>query len=352
MSSAPTPASSPPGGLSAFTQQLLVAVLGLISLVIVIYLLREFSDMLKPLCVAAFLAYLVIPAHLWLVSKGINRPLAALALIMIVVGVFTGLGMLLYANTETLLLKWPTYEAKWKQITTDFLGSLPQSFRENLTMQLTDTNIVGSELRGFLGSFLSFFTSFAVVVIYLAFLLAERSSLPHRLQNAFGEARAGEISDILASISQAITQYVAVKAFISLLGALGTTIILLLFGVDFALTWGTLAFLLNFIPYLGSALATVLPVLLAMVQLDSVWVPLLIFALLIGMQQFLGLAVEPRMQGAKLGVSPLLIILSLAFWGVVWGIIGMLLAVPLLMVVKIILQNIPATKPVALLMGK
>ena len=74
--------------------------------------------------------------------------------------------------------------------------------------------------------------------------------------------------------------------------------------------------------------------------------------LLVGWQQFLGLVVEPRMAGARLGVSPLLIILSLAFWGVVWGIVGMLLAVPLLMIIKIVFENIPATKPVAALMGK
>ena len=117
-------------------------------------------------------------------------------------------------------------------------------------------------------------------------------------------------------------------------------------------TWGTLAFILNFIPYLGSILATVLPVLLAVVQLDSFWAPILIFVLLISMQQLLGTFIEPRMQGTTLGVSPLLIILSLAFWGVVWGIVGMLLAVPLLMVVKIVFENIPATRPVADLMGK
>lgn len=338
-------------GLSAFTQQLLVAVLGLLALVIVIYLLREFAGMLKPLCVAAFVAYLVIPAHLWLMSHGINRPLAAIVLILLVVALFAGLGLLMYANTETIIEKWPAYQTKWKQTTTYLLGALPNSVREMLLPPI-DSSLAGEELRSYLGSFFGFLSAAAVVIIYLAFLLAERASLHHRLLNAFGEPRAGEIMTIMASISHAITQYIGVKAFISLLGGVGTAIILLLFGVDFALTWGTLAFLLNFIPYLGSLVATILPLLLALVQLDSIWIVLLIGLLLIGWQQFLGLIVEPRMAGAKLGVSPLLIVLSLAFWGVVWGIIGMLLAVPLLVVTKIILENIPATKPVAALMGK
>lgn len=348
----PAPQTTPSIGLTAFSQQLLVGVLGLISLVFVIHLLRDFAVVLKPLCVAVFLAYLVIPAHLWLVRRGINRPLAAVALISIVIGVFVGLGLLLYANTETLLMKWPIYVQKWKSLTDDILDTLPKSFRENLNLHLTDSQTISLELRSFLGSFLSFFTALAVVIVYLIFLLAERSSVPHRLQKAFGDTRATEISHVMATISHAITQYIALKAFISFLGGVGTTLILTIFGVDFALTWGTLAFVLNFIPYLGSILATILPVLLALVQLDSLWVPLVIFVLLIGMQQMLGTFIEPRMQGTTLGVSPLLIILSLAFWGVVWGVIGMLLAVPLLMVVKIVFENIPATRPVSDLMGK
>jgi predicted PurR-regulated permease PerM len=130
-----------------------------------------------------------------------------------------------------------------------------------------------------------------------------------------------------------------------------TTVVLLIFGVDFAFTWGALAFLFNYIPYLGSLIATLLPILLALVQFDSWWQAAVIGVVLVGMQEFLGMVVEPKMAGAKLGVSPLLIILSLAFWGVVWGIVGMILAVPLLVAIKIVLDSIPATQPVAKLMG-
>jgi predicted PurR-regulated permease PerM len=95
----------------------------------------------------------------------------------------------------------------------------------------------------------------------------------------------------------------------------------------------------------------VLPILLALVQFDSWWQSAVIGVLLVGMQEFLGMVVEPKMAGAKLGVSPLLIIVSLAFWGVVWGIVGMILAVPLLVAIKIVLDSISATQPVAKLMG-
>lgn len=347
-----SPPASAGAGLTLFAQQLLVVVLGLVFLVLVIYLLREFATVLKPLCVAGFIAYLVIPTHHWLMERGINRPLAAIALLALVIGLLASLGMLLYSNAETLVDKWPEYQLRWQQRTTSVLELLPGTLRDQLKQHQVDAKLAGAEVRSILGSFVSFLSVALIVIIYLAFLLAERASLPRRLETAYGVEKAQRILHVLSSISRAITEYISVKTFISVLGGVGTTLILLAFGVDFAFTWGALAFLLNFIPYLGSLLATVLPVLLALVQLDSTWQALLIGGLLVAMQQSLGVLVEPRMAGAKLGVSPLLIILSLAFWGVIWGIVGMLLAVPLLMVVKIVLENIPATKPVALLMGR
>jgi predicted PurR-regulated permease PerM len=126
--------------------------------------------------------------------------------------------------------------------------------------------------------------------------------------------------------------------------------ILGLFNVDFYITWGLLAFLLNFIPYLGSLAATALPILLSLVTL-GLWQGIVIAVLLIAMQQTLGVFVEPRIAGQRLNVSPLLILLALSFWGVVWGIVGMILAVPLLVSIRIILDNIDDTKPIAALMA-
>lgn len=347
-----TPDCEPPRhSLTIFSQQLLVLVLVLLMMVLVIYLLREFAAMLKPLFIAGLLSYLIIPAHQWLVKRGINRPLAAISLILIVVALFSSLGLLLFANSETLVDKWPQYQQRWREMTSSLMDMLPAVLRDSLMNNTVNASTASSELRSLLGSFFSFLTMTAVVIIYLIFLLAERASMPQRLENALGKDQATRILDIFASISQAITKYLSIKTFVSVLGGVGTAIILMIFGVDFALTWGTLACVLNFIPYLGSLLATILPLMLAMVQLDSIWKVMVIGMLLVIYQQFIGVFVEPRMQGTRLGVSPLLIVLSLAFWGAVWGIVGMLLAVPLLMVIKIILENIPATKPIAVLMG-
>ena len=127
--------------------------------------------------------------------------------------------------------------------------------------------------------------------------------------------------------------------------------VLLVFGVDFAILWAILIFLLNFIPYLGSLVALAPPILLAFLQFDEVWRGFAVTGLLIGVQLFTGQYLEPHLAGRKLNLSPLLIILALAFWGYLWGPVGMILAVPLTVVCKIILDNIPETKPVGTLMS-
>jgi predicted PurR-regulated permease PerM len=116
--------------------------------------------------------------------------------------------------------------------------------------------------------------------------------------------------------------------------------------------WGVLIFLFNFIPYIGSLVAVSLPIILSFLQYaDEPWKPLLITVLLLLVQRVVDNYIEPRLTGRKLGVSPLIVLLSLAFWGWLWGIVGMILAVPLTVIGKIILENIPETKPLATLLS-
>jgi len=116
--------------------------------------------------------------------------------------------------------------------------------------------------------------------------------------------------------------------------------------------WGVLIFLFNFIPYIGSLVAVTLPIILSILKYaDEPWKPLLITLLLLLIQRVVDNFIEPRLTGRKLGLSPLIVLLSLAFWGWLWGIVGMILAVPLTVIAKIILENIPETKPLATLLS-
>jgi AI-2 transport protein TqsA len=113
-----------------------------------------------------------------------------------------------------------------------------------------------------------------------------------------------------------------------------------------------LTFLLNYIPYLGSVVACALPIVLAFLQLEPGWQPITVAILLIADHVLSGNVVEPALTGKAIGLSPLVIVLALAFWGLCWGVIGMLLAVPLTVVFKIVLEHLPPTRPLALLMGE
>jgi predicted PurR-regulated permease PerM len=205
-------------------------------------------------------------------------------------------------------------------------------------------------LQSAAGSFFDFLSFGLIVVIYLVFLLAEKITFPQRMRLAFGEQRAGALMQLVASINDAIVNYVAVKAWISLVTGALSLAVFLVFGIEFAFLWGMLVFLLNFIPYLGSLVALTPPILLAFLQLE-LWQAGLVLALLIAIQLFTGQFLEPKLAGRKLNLSPLLIVLALAFWAYLWGIVGMILAVPLTVVLKIILDHIPETRPVGTLMS-
>jgi AI-2 transport protein TqsA len=157
---------------------------------------------------------------------------------------------------------------------------------------------------------------------------------------------------IIQSINHAVGGYLAVMTFINALIGLLTVLVLALLQVPFAPLWGLLMFLFSYIPYIGSIVVTLAVLLLSVIEFaEKPWKILSVAVLLIAIQQVLGAYVQPKLMGSRLGVSPLLILLALGFWGLVWGIIGMLLAVPLLMVLKIALENIPETQPIAKLMS-
>jgi predicted PurR-regulated permease PerM len=155
-----------------------------------------------------------------------------------------------------------------------------------------------------------------------------------------------------ASISKQIGQYLVVKVAISGTTGVLVWIILSLLKVEFALTWGALAFFLNFIPSIGSIIASIPPVLLAVVQYyPSVWTPVLTAVALLLVQMTMGNIIEPKIMGDNLNLSPVVILLALIFFGWMWGIVGALLSVPIAAAIKIVCENIDALKPISILMG-
>lgn len=347
----------PPGDDVTFLRRLRIVTYSIVLFVLSVHLLEKFRDILQPLFVALFIGFLMQPIHRWLVQLRIPSILAYVIIVVIVTLVFFGVGWLMFENftaaaDQEKLLK---YEKRLDAMIRDTIDGIPidmpkpdEGFLRRI--QISPENLVRGTTAA-LGGFRDTTTWALTVFFFLLFAIAERVSIPRRIRLAFGEKQGERIMGVVESISQAIGQYVAVKTLASALAGILSWFVLASFDVDLAATWGILIFLLNFIPYLGSLIACSLPIILSFLQFVEVWRPIVIACLLVGIQQGIGAWIEPRMAGQRLDVSPILIVLSLSFWFFLWGIPGAILAVPLLVIVKIILDNIPETKPIATLIS-
>ncbi len=370
-------AAAPPPSIdpSTFLQRMKIATYSVVLFVLTIHLLKEFREMLQPLFIALFLGFLMHPVHRWLIRRGIPSIFAYGIIVVLVVLGSLGFGSIMYANVAELArneAKLRQYEDRLDAIVRNVLAHVP--FRKEIDEEKKEGEPEPNEkkggrnqsiLRGIFepqqliapavaaaSQLKDSVTWAALVFLFVLFLIAEKVTFPHRIALAFGEQQGERVMLIVESINQAISQYIAVKTVVSALAGLLTYAVLAVFRVELAATWGLLVFMLNYIPYVGSLIACALPILLSFLQFnDELWKPIVIAVSLIGIQQGIGNWIEPRMAGQRLDVSPLLIVLSLTFWWTVWGIFGAILAVPLLVIVRIILDNIPETKPIATLIS-
>jgi len=191
-----------------------------------------------------------------------------------------------------------------------------------------------------------------VVVLYMIFLWLEGSDLPGRVERAFGADRAATIRDVTLQINETVSRYIGVLTLLCGAQAVVAAVTLGLLGTDFFVLWAVLIFLLCFIPYFGPFISISLPVLVTFMQFpDDPWRGIVALVVLVTVNQFCDNFLNPRMNGHRLGVSPLLILVSLSFWGWLWGVVGLILAVPMTVLIKIVLERIEATRPIAILMS-
>ena len=153
------------------------------------------------------------------------------------------------------------------------------------------------------------------------------------------EDRGIKIEKTFKDITEQIQKYISTKFLVSLITGILVAAVLLIFDIDFLIVWAVLTFLLNFIPNIGSVIAVILPTLMTLVQYESFPKALIVAAIIIAIQNILGNLIEPKIVGDRLGLNPLVILLSLLLWGYIWGIVGMFLSVPLTAVIKIIFSS-------------
>ncbi len=289
----------------------------------------------------------------------IPKAIAFLIVMLVTFVLFYLMGLLVYSNINAFIEEFPQYQTKINDFYLSILGMLKiheeqvnQYYSQinwaELLQKLSIPNILSSSV----GSFINFLANLFLILLFTIFLLLGREHLLTNVDEAFPGRRAAKFRSVFKNINQGMQRYLVTKALISLGTGLCAAIILLIFGVDFAWIWGLLTFLLNFIPNIGSVIATLPPILVAIFQFGGLFPAVWVAILLVATQMTWGNVIEPAVMGKSLNMSPLVVIISLIFWGFIWGPIGMILAVPISSTIQIVCANIDSLKSISILMGE
>lgn len=320
--------------------------------VLVIAGLRAAGSIIIPFLLACFIALITSPAMIWMKKKGIRPSFAVFIIISTVLCALWVLVQIAGSSITQIAEEKDIYQIRLKQISEGWILWLTNkgidvnsdTFNSLINPGKAMTLVVNT-LTQFLRGML---TNTFMILLTVVFLLMELAGFPNKLQIALG-ADHGSVP-VLNRFSDSLNRYLAIKSWISLITGLCAYLLCRIIGLDYALLWGILAFLLNYVPNIGSILAAVPPVMLALVQVGT---PKAI-ATGIGylcINIVIGNLIEPRVMGKGLGLSTLVVWMSLIFWGWVFGPVGMLLSVPLTMIVKIAMESKKETQWMAVLLG-
>jgi AI-2 transport protein TqsA len=322
------------------------------------WFLGQLASVMRPLLLAVFLAYVLMPFHNRL-RRNLPDAFALISLAGLSALVLLGLAFLLYTSLLGLKDDLPQLRASATKLQADSLAFAKQYLPERFTASLEQNSELGSVVEPWITTVTvqavniaaGGLVEAATAGLFLAFLLLESAKFPERVRAAYPSARADNILRIAERINGAIIQYMRAKVWASLALALPVGILLTVFGVKYAFLWALVTFLCNFIPYIGTVIAYSLPTAFAVLQFGFGTNAAIVAGGLLAIHTLTSTLVEPMMLGKAIGISPLVILAALAIWGLLWGLPGMFLAVPLTVVLKIVFENIDVTRPVARLLS-
>ncbi|RLD09694.1 MAG: hypothetical protein DRI44_07890 [Chlamydiae bacterium] len=307
-----------------------------------------------PFLLSVFIAIIIAPLMFWLHKKGLPTLLALLTVIAGLLLIAVLIGYLIGSSVQSFSNNLPAYQDKLDQQTTYVITLLDKYGVDTKTLSLDKFLKPGVAMKfiaASLNSLGSMITNGFLILMTIIFILLEAASFPSKIRAARGKQKnpGSQKLEVNVFVSN-IQHYIAIKTSTSLATGIIVTVMLFIIGVDYPLLWGLIAFMLNYIPNIGSIIAAVPPVLLAVIQFGfakagAVAIGYLCINILIGN------IVEPKLMGRGLGLSTLVVFLSLIFWGWVLGPVGMLLSVPLTVTVKIALDSREDTKWLSILLG-
>ena len=323
----------------------------LATFVIIVAGMKVASPILVPILLSLFIATISAPPLLWLERKGLPTILA----LLVVIGFVSAVGLLLVVLVGASLAEFqtqlPIYEQRLESLfinVNNFATGLGLTFQFSDIASAVNPESIAAGVGKLVNEVGGLVANAFLIFLTVIFILFEISTLPKKLENIF--SRPTDSIERLSRFKRSLQRYLVIKSFTSLATGLLVWLMLTFLGIDFAVLWAVLAFFLNFVPNIGSIIAAIPAVLVALLQVSSgtaLWVAIGYFAI----NSVIGTVVEPRVAGRHLGLSPLVVFLSLVFWGWVLGPVGMFLSVPLTMMVRLVSESNENTRWIAVILS-
>ncbi len=328
------------------------AIITFAAVIVVIYGLQMAKVLLVPFLIAVFLALITVRPMLWLQQRRVPSFLAALMIVSAIMLLLAVVGAVVGSSIAEFTAKIPEYQAQLDAIVDGVFDFVSEHLNGDQSMEnigdMIDPGWAMGLVATILNSLKDVLTNAFLIIFTMIFMLLEVSSVGTKVEAAFG--RSAESMDGPREFLQNLGRYLGIKTIVSIATGLCAFTLTWTIGLDFPLLWAMLAFLLNYVPTIGSIIAAVPAVLLALVQLGpgAAGATAIGFA---GINVAFGNIIEPRLMGYGVGISPLVVFIGLVFWGFVFGPVGMLLSVPLTMTLKLALESDERTRWVAILLG-
>jgi len=328
------------------------AIIVLAAVVVVIYGMQMMSVLLVPFLIATFLALITVRPMLWLQAHRVPSVLAALLIVTMIMLILATVGVILGSSIAEFTAALPTYQASLDVIIDGAFDFIVETFNMDESVEsigdMIDPGFAMALVAGLLNSLRDVLTNTFLIVFTMIFILLEASTAKTKIQAAFGKS--AESIQGARDFMQNLGRYLGIKTVISMATGVCAGVLTWALHIDFPLLWAMIAFLLNYVPTIGSIIAAVPAVLLALVQLGPGAASATAVGF-IGINIVFGNFLEPRLMGYGVGISPLVVFVGLVAWGWIFGPVGMLLSVPLTMTLKMALENNERTRWVAILLG-
>jgi len=322
-----------------------------------LYLLIAGQELLIPFVIAIVIWYLIISIasafrRIPLAGPYIPRWLSLIAAVALCLWTFYFVVELITDNITQLISIMPSFQERFFAVLNDSIKLLGIKNPPDLSELFKDFNLT-SFFTNIAQTTASIAGSTGIILIYVIFLLLEYESFDQKLAALIPDkGRLDKAQRLIRKISQQIQTYVRIHTLLSMVTAFACYGVLVTVGVELAEFWAMMVFLLNYIPTIGSIIATIFPCAMALIQFDS-WTPFVIVTLsLTAIHMSIGNILEPRLIGRSVNLSGLVIILSLTVWGAIWGIAGMFLSVPIMVILNLIFANFPSTRPIAVILSQ